>query len=51
MKQGRSGRFALVKVEHRIFVDGDSEPVVIETQDYILREASETPTTKTNAIC
>lgn len=44
MKQGRSGRFALVKVEHRIFVDGGSEPAVIETQDYILREASKEPT-------
>jgi 3-methylfumaryl-CoA hydratase len=40
-KHGRSGRFALVGVEHRIFVeDGDSEAVVVETQDYIMREAS-----------
>lgn len=40
MKQGRSGRFALVKVEHRIFVSGDSEPALIEVQDYVLREAA-----------
>ena len=40
MKQGRSGRFALVKVEHRIFVAGDREPALIEIQDYVLREAA-----------
>ena len=40
MKQGRSGRFALVKVEHRIFVVGSSEPALIEVQDYVLREAA-----------
>ena len=40
MKQGRSGRFALVKVEHRIFVAGSSEPALIEVQDYVLREAA-----------
>ena len=38
IKQGRSGRFALVKVEHRIFVDGAREPALTETLDYILRE-------------
>jgi 3-methylfumaryl-CoA hydratase len=26
IKQGRSGRFALVEVEHRVFVDGTREP-------------------------
>ncbi len=40
MKEGRSGRFALVKVEHRIFVNGNSEPAVVEVQDYVLREAA-----------
>ena len=40
MKQGRSGRFALVKVELSIFVDDEREAAVIETQDYVLREAS-----------
>ncbi|MFT5171852.1 MAG: 3-methylfumaryl-CoA hydratase [Gammaproteobacteria bacterium] len=40
MKEGRSGRFALVQVEHRIFADGGSEPAVVEAQDFILREAS-----------
>ena len=40
MKQGRSGRFALVKIEHRIFVLGGTQPAVVETQDYVLREAA-----------
>ena len=39
MKQGRSGRFALIKIEHRIFVPGSAQPAVVETQDYVLREA------------
>lgn len=39
MKQGRSGRFALVKVEHRIFVGTATQAAVVETQDYLLREA------------
>lgn len=42
-KEGRSGRFALVKVEHRIFVDGEAEPAVVEHQDYVLRAASSEP--------
>jgi 3-methylfumaryl-CoA hydratase len=37
-KTGRSGRFALVDVEHRINVEGDEAPVVIETNSYVLRE-------------
>ncbi len=39
IKQGRSGRFALVKVEHRIFVEGVADAAVIEHLDYVLREA------------
>lgn len=38
-KTGRSGRFALVDVEHRITVEGDEKPAVIETNRYVLREA------------
>ena len=38
IKTGRSGRFALVDVEHRISVEGDDAPVTIETTSYILRE-------------
>lgn len=41
LKEGRSGRFALVKVEHRIFVEGQALPAVVEHQDYVLRAASE----------
>jgi 3-methylfumaryl-CoA hydratase len=39
LKQGRSGRFALVKVEHRVFVEGRQAPSLIENTDYVLREA------------
>ncbi|MFN0164636.1 MAG: hypothetical protein ACKVQQ_25650 [Burkholderiales bacterium] len=40
VKEGRSGRFALVPVERRIFVSGSAEPAVIERQEYLLREAA-----------
>ena len=38
IKTGRSGRFAIVDVEHRISVGDDEVPVLIETTNYILRE-------------
>ena len=37
-KNGRSGHFALVDVEHRITVEDDEAPVLIETTSYVLRE-------------
>ena len=40
LKNGRSGRFALVKVEHSIFVEDTDRAAVVETTDYVLREAS-----------
>lgn len=40
MKSGRSGRFAVVKVEHRVFVEGAGTPAVVEHQEYLLREAA-----------
>ncbi|MBL8386004.1 MAG: hypothetical protein JNM90_23165 [Burkholderiales bacterium] len=40
VKQGRSGRFALVPVEHRIVVSGAAEAAVVERQEYVLREAA-----------
>jgi 3-methylfumaryl-CoA hydratase len=40
LKDGRSGRFALVKVEHRIFVEGEAAAAVLEQLDYVLRPAS-----------
>ena len=43
MKQGRSGRFALLTFEHRIFVEGEAAPAVIELRDYMLREAAPPP--------
>ena len=39
LKQGRSGRFALIKVEHRIFVEDTAQHAVTEQLDYVLREA------------
>ena len=39
VKEGRSGRFALVSVEHRIFAEGADGPAVVETNQYVLRAA------------
>jgi 3-methylfumaryl-CoA hydratase len=47
IKEGRSGRFALVKVEHRVFVANEGTPVLTEQQDYILREAASQTATST----
>ena len=43
IKEGRSGRFALIDVEHRICLDGGAAPVVIETTSYVLREEESGP--------
>jgi 3-methylfumaryl-CoA hydratase len=40
VKQGRSGRFALVTVSHSIFAEGTDAPVLVEVNDYVLREAT-----------
>jgi len=40
LKTGRSGRFALVRVEHRITVAGSRDVAVEETLEYVLREAA-----------
>lgn len=37
-KTGKSGQFALVDVEHQIFVAGDDRAVVVETTSYVLRK-------------
>jgi len=37
MKQGRSGTFALLEVEHRLSIAGDKTTAVTETTSYILR--------------
>ena len=39
VKQGRSGRFVIVSVEHRIFGDGAAEPAIVEVCDYVMRQA------------
>ena len=41
MKNGRSGRFAIVRIEHKILVENAQDPVLIETHDYVLRPASD----------
>ena len=38
IKTGRSGKFALVDVEHRISVEDNDAAVLVETTSYILRE-------------
>ena len=45
-KTGKSGRFALVDVEHRISLDCDDAPVLIETTSYVLREAEGSATAR-----
>lgn len=39
IKDGRSGRFALVDIEHLITIKGNAAPVLVETNSYVLREA------------
>lgn len=39
-KEGRSGPFLIATVTHQIFGNGAEEPVLVEQQDYILREAA-----------
>lgn len=39
-KSGRSGRFAIATIRHEVTVQGDARPVLVEEQDYIMREAA-----------
>lgn len=39
-KQGRSGRFVIVDIEHRIFVEGAADPAIVEVSNYVMREAA-----------
>lgn len=42
-KNGRSGPFALVDIEHSLFVEGSATPALVETTSYVLRpEADDT---------
>jgi len=45
MKQGKSGRFALMTFEQRIYVENENAPAVIQHRDYVLREAAGPATT------
>lgn len=49
VKEGRSGRFALVTVEHRILIAGGTDPVIVESNDYVLRAASTQSAAPTSA--
>lgn len=40
VKQGRSGRFALITVEHRLSVEATNLYAITERLDYVLREAA-----------
>ena len=40
-KEGRSGHFALVDIEHHLIVEGAGAPALIETVSYILRPGAE----------
>lgn len=42
-KQGRSGRFVIVTIQHDVYVEGESRPVIEEEQDYVMREAADAP--------
>lgn len=39
-KSGRSGRFAICTIEHEIFLQGGTEPAIVELHDYMMREAA-----------
>ena len=40
-KEGRSGRFVIVTIQHDVFVQGEQHPVIEEQQDYVMRSAAE----------
>jgi 3-methylfumaryl-CoA hydratase len=45
-KEGRSGRFVIVTMQHEIFAGSGTRPVIVEEQDYVMREAAgESPAT------
>lgn len=45
-KEGRSGRFVIVTIQHDVYVQGESRAAIEEEQDYLMREAIDaTPAT------
>jgi len=38
-KEGRSGRFVIVTIQHDVFVEGAARAAIEEEQDYVMREA------------
>ena len=43
-KEGRSGRFVIVTIQHDVYVEGESRAAIEEEQDYMMREAVDAPT-------
>ena len=42
-KEGRSGRFVIVTIQHDVFVHGEPRAAIEEEQDYVMREAVDAP--------
>ena len=42
-KEGRSGRFVIVTIQHDVYVEGESRAAIEEEQDYVMREAADAP--------
>ena len=40
-KSGRTGRFVIVTMQHKIFSGTSTSPVLVEEQDYVMREGGE----------
>jgi len=48
-KEGRSGRFVIVTIQHDVYVEGESRAAIEEEQDYVMREAADAPATSPEA--
>ena len=42
-KEGRSGRFVIVTIQHDVYVEGEARAAIEEEQDYVMREAADAP--------
>ena len=43
-KEGRSGKLAVARIEHRIFVEGRADPSITEAHSYVMRAAATSST-------
>jgi 3-methylfumaryl-CoA hydratase len=46
-KEGRSGRFVVVTIQHDVFVGSEARAAIEEEQDYVMREAADAPASST----